>query len=143
MAPLTYAERVELLKKAREAKKNKKLAKSAPAEPLPEVEEEIVFEEQEEVEPPKRTRSKSVKPKKRPEPRTLDIKEPEKMPDFVDGAIDMIANNDRVNNEFYTCPVYNYCIAEGQKIKIYNIDFEAMHGLGTPEDLTLYLEKHA
>ncbi|MFM2230556.1 MAG: hypothetical protein RL607_1814 [Bacteroidota bacterium] len=62
---------------------------------------------------------------------------------FVDGAIDMIANNDRVNNEFYTCPVYNYCIAEGQKIKIYNIDFEAMHGLGTPEDLTLYLEKHA
>ncbi|MFN5771651.1 glycosyltransferase family 2 protein [Flavobacterium sp.] len=62
---------------------------------------------------------------------------------FVDGAIDMIANNDRVNNEFYTCPVYNYCIVEGQKIKIYNIDFEAMHGLGTPEDLTLYLEKHA
>ena len=83
MAPLTYEQRVELLKKAREAKKNKKLAKSAPAEPLPEVEEEIVFEE-EEVEPPKRTRSKSVKPSKRPQPRTLNIKEPEAMPDFID-----------------------------------------------------------
>ena len=30
--------------------------------------------------------------------------------DFVDGAIDMIINNDRVNNEFYTCPVYNFLI---------------------------------
>ena len=34
---------------------------------------------------------------------------------FVDGAIDMIASNDRVNNEFYTCPVYNYVIADKKK----------------------------
>ena len=84
MAPLTYEQRVELLKKAREAKKNKKLAKSAPTEVAEPDEEEIVFEEQEEVEPPKKTRSKSVKPSKRPEPRTLNIKEPEAMPDFID-----------------------------------------------------------
>lgn len=60
--------------------------------------------------------------------------------DFVNGAVDMIINNDRVKNEFYTCPVYNYSIAEGKKIGIYNIAFEQMYGLGTPEDLEKYLK---
>jgi len=55
--------------------------------------------------------------------------------DFVNGAIDMIIENDRVNNEFYTCPIYNYLIKENKKVIIYNIDFKQMHGLGTPEDL--------
>ena len=59
--------------------------------------------------------------------------------DLVDAAIDMIINNDRVNNEFYTCPVYNYSIKNGARIGIYNIEFEKMHGLGTPEDLERYL----
>jgi UDP-N-acetylglucosamine diphosphorylase / glucose-1-phosphate thymidylyltransferase / UDP-N-acetylgalactosamine diphosphorylase / glucosamine-1-phosphate N-acetyltransferase / galactosamine-1-phosphate N-acetyltransferase len=58
---------------------------------------------------------------------------------FVSSAIDMIINNDRVNNEFYTCPVYNYAISEGAKIGIYNIDFSKMHGIGTPEDLNKYM----
>lgn len=61
--------------------------------------------------------------------------------DFVNGAIDMIASNDRVNNEFYTCPVYNYLIKEGKKIGIYNIAFNQMYGLGTPEDLEKYLNQ--
>ncbi len=60
--------------------------------------------------------------------------------DFVNGAIDMIVNNDRVNNEFYSCPVYNYLIADDKKIIIYNIEASAMHGLGTPADLTAYLK---
>lgn len=60
--------------------------------------------------------------------------------DFVNSAIDMIINNDRVNNEFYTCPVYNYSIKNGSKIGIYNIDFFQMHGLGTPPDLENYLK---
>lgn len=60
---------------------------------------------------------------------------------FVDSAIDMIIENDRVNNEFYTCPVYNYMINEGAKIGIYNIKFELMHGIGTPEDLLNYINK--
>jgi len=60
--------------------------------------------------------------------------------DFVNHAIDMIINNDRVNNEFYTCPVYNYSIKDGKKIIIYNILQEEMHGLGTPEDLEAYLQ---
>lgn len=60
---------------------------------------------------------------------------------FIDAAIDMIATNDRVNGEFYTCPAYNYCIAAGQRIGIYNIAFESMHGLGTPKDLNRFIER--
>lgn len=59
--------------------------------------------------------------------------------DYVNSGIDMIIENDRVNNEFYTCPAYNYAIGEGKKIGIYNIEFEQMHGMGTPEDLNIYL----
>lgn len=57
---------------------------------------------------------------------------------FVDAAIDMIVAGDRVNNEFYTCPVYNYCIRAGLQVGTYEIDSSAMHGLGTPEDLEAY-----
>lgn len=60
--------------------------------------------------------------------------------DYVDAAIQMIIENDRVNNEFYTCPTYNYAIAKGKKIGIYDIPFEGMHGTGTPDDLNLYLQ---
>jgi len=60
---------------------------------------------------------------------------------FVDGAIDMIINNDRFNNEFYVCPVYNYIIKNGNKVGIFNIENSAMHGLGTPEDLQKYLKR--
>ena len=60
--------------------------------------------------------------------------------EFVNSAIDMIIENDRVNNEFYTCPVYNYLIKDGAKIGIYDIEFSSMNGIGTPEDLELYLK---
>jgi NDP-sugar pyrophosphorylase family protein len=60
--------------------------------------------------------------------------------DFVQFAAEMIAHNDRVNNEFYTCPVYNYAIKAGRKIGIYEISSSQMHGLGTPEDLQAYLQ---
>lgn len=60
--------------------------------------------------------------------------------DFVNSAVDMIARNGRVNNEFYTCPTYNYAIKDGLKIGIYNIRFNQMHGIGTPEDLNSYLK---
>lgn len=60
---------------------------------------------------------------------------------FVESAIDMIIENDRVNNEFYTCPVYNYSIKNGSRIGIYTIAQEAMNGIGTPEDLGVYLQK--
>jgi len=60
--------------------------------------------------------------------------------DFVNSAIDMIVNNDRCNNEFYTCPTYNYAISNGLNIGHYIIDRYKMHGLGIPEDLDNYLE---
>ena len=59
---------------------------------------------------------------------------------FVNGAIDMILAKNRVNNEFYSCPVYNYLISDNKKIGIYNIESEQMHGLGTPEDLNAFIE---
>lgn len=58
---------------------------------------------------------------------------------FIDSAIDMIVANDRVNNEFYVCPVYNYAVSKGLKIGIFNIPYESMFGLGTPEDLDYFL----
>lgn len=61
--------------------------------------------------------------------------------DFVDAAIDMIIENDRVNNEFYVCPVYNYGIRLGKRFGVHDIPFEAMHGIGTPEDLEGYLKR--
>lgn len=58
--------------------------------------------------------------------------------DFVDAAIEMILQQDRVNNEYYTCPTYNYLIADNKNIGTYEIPFCAMHGVGTPEDLQEY-----
>ena len=55
--------------------------------------------------------------------------------DFCKSALDMIVNNERVNNEFYTCPVYNYMINSGAKVGIFEIPYENMHGIGTPHDL--------
>lgn len=57
--------------------------------------------------------------------------------DFVKYAKRMISKNIRVNNEFYTCPVYNQAIEDGKRIIAYEVS--GMHGLGTPEDLTTYI----
>lgn len=57
--------------------------------------------------------------------------------DFVKYAKQMIEKNIRVNNEFYVCPVYNEAIEDAKKI--YAIEVKGMSGIGTPEDLNLYL----
>ena len=59
--------------------------------------------------------------------------------DFVSATADMMAANDRVNGEFYTCPVYNYMIRSGARIGVYEVPMAAMAGLGTPEDLSGFL----
>ena len=61
--------------------------------------------------------------------------------DLVRSAEQMIADNIRVNNEFYTCPCYNYLIREGRKIGIYPIgeEYNGMYGLGIPKDLDFFL----
>ena len=61
--------------------------------------------------------------------------------DFVKYAEKMIAKNIRTNNEFYVCPVYNEMIADGKKIRIFNV--EKMWGLGTPEDLNIFTNKYS
>jgi len=58
---------------------------------------------------------------------------------FVDAAVDMISRNDRVNGEYYVCPVYNYMIARGGKVGVYDVAPDAMHGIGTPVDLVRFL----
>lgn len=61
--------------------------------------------------------------------------------DLVRSAEQMIRDDIRVNNEFYTCPCYNYLIKEGQKIGIYGIgkEYDGMYGLGIPKDLDFFL----
>lgn len=59
--------------------------------------------------------------------------------DFVAAAERMIQAGDRVNGEFYTCPVYNYLIADGARVGVCEINREWMHGLGTPADLAEFL----
>ncbi len=63
--------------------------------------------------------------------------------DFVDAAIEMMLQQDRVNNEYYTCPTYNYLIQKEMKIGIYDVPAKAMHGVGTPEDLTVFLKENS
>jgi dTDP-glucose pyrophosphorylase len=62
--------------------------------------------------------------------------------DFVEGANNMISKGLRVNKEFYVAPVYNQLINAGKKIGYFNIGSElnGMYGLGTPEDLSLFLK---
>lgn len=62
--------------------------------------------------------------------------------DFVKYAKQMIQKNVRVNNEFYVAPVYNEMVESGKKLVSFNIGSEnnGMYGLGTPEDLSFFLD---
>jgi NDP-sugar pyrophosphorylase family protein len=61
--------------------------------------------------------------------------------EFVKAAEQMIAADERVNNEFYVAPTYNNLIAAKQHIGFYNIgeDRAGMYGLGIPADLEDFL----
>ncbi len=61
--------------------------------------------------------------------------------DFVRAAHEMIARDLRVNGEFYVAPSYNQMIEQNARIGIFDIDRigTGMHGLGTPEDLRVFL----
>jgi len=63
--------------------------------------------------------------------------------DFVLAANQMISKGLRVNGEFYVAPVYNEMIGRGAKIGIANIGDDqgnGMFGIGTPEDLQLFVD---
>jgi dTDP-glucose pyrophosphorylase len=61
--------------------------------------------------------------------------------DFVLGADEMIAEGRRVAGEFYVAPVYNQLLRRGMRVGYYNVGsvHAGMHGLGTPEDLEIFL----
>ena len=59
--------------------------------------------------------------------------------DYVKYAKEMINQDKRVNGEFYVCPVFNEAIEDNKKIKIFPI--QKMWGLGTPEDLQIFLDR--
>lgn len=58
--------------------------------------------------------------------------------DYVKSVLQMMDKNIRTNNEFYVAPAFNEAIENGLKVKATQI--EKMWGIGTPEDLTYYLE---
>jgi len=60
--------------------------------------------------------------------------------DYVKFAEKMIESNDRVNGEFYVCPVFNYAILDQKKFKISEV--AKMWGLGTPEDLKNFIDNY-
>jgi hypothetical protein len=60
--------------------------------------------------------------------------------DFIKYSEQMIEKDIRVNNEFYVCPVFNEAILDGKKIITYTAN--KMWGLGTPEDLSVFLDNH-
>jgi hypothetical protein len=63
--------------------------------------------------------------------------------DFVNAAREMIKLGDRVNGEFYTCPTYNYLIQNKLTIGFYLLSPNRMHGIGTPEDLQIFVQGRA
>ena len=56
---------------------------------------------------------------------------------FYQSAAQMIEADDRHNNEFYLCPVFNYTINNGGTVKTVKVNH--MQGVGTPEDLNVWL----
>lgn len=59
--------------------------------------------------------------------------------DYVKYAEEMIRKDIRTNGEFYVAPTYNQAILDEKKIKVFPI--ERMWGIGTPEDLEVFLNR--
>lgn len=64
--------------------------------------------------------------------------------DFVASAKTMIENEHRsFDGEFYVGPTYNELIKSGKKVGYYMIDNDAIHFIGTPDDLETYESRQA
>lgn len=57
--------------------------------------------------------------------------------DYVKYAERMIEKEDRVKGEFYVAPVFNHAIEDG--LVFYSHKVTGMWGIGTPEDLDIYI----
>jgi len=59
--------------------------------------------------------------------------------DFVESAKSMISNGRRASDgEYYIGPTYNELISSGKKVGIHMISNDAIHFIGTPDDLEKY-----
>lgn len=63
--------------------------------------------------------------------------------DFLRAAERSIVKNAGIEGQFYVCPVYNEMILEGKRIVTHRIAREAMHSLGTPEDVEIFASDRA
>lgn len=58
---------------------------------------------------------------------------------FIKYGIEQIVTQTKVGGEYYLCPVFNFAIRDNLNIAPIVINKKLMHGLGTPDDLELYL----
>lgn len=56
---------------------------------------------------------------------------------FINATKEMVSKNDRVKNEFYLAPVFNYILIDNKVILPYFVN--SFRSLGTPEDLERYI----
>lgn len=65
--------------------------------------------------------------------------------DATDSILEMKKANFKVNGEFYVAPSYTFLINQGGEVATYNVGNveEDVHGLGTPEDLEIFLKNPA
>jgi len=61
--------------------------------------------------------------------------------DFIAGAEKQIVKGLTTSGQFFVCPVYNELILAGKKITTHHLRDGAMHSLGTPEDVDLFLKE--
>ena len=52
----------------------------------------------------------------------------------------MIVKGLTTAGQFFVAPVYNEMILAGQKVTAFHLPDDTMHSLGTPEDLTAFIE---
>lgn len=61
--------------------------------------------------------------------------------DLIEGAERMILKGLTTSGQFFVCPVYNEMILAGKRIGTHHLPDGAMHSLGTPEDVDLFLKR--
>jgi NDP-sugar pyrophosphorylase family protein len=62
--------------------------------------------------------------------------------DLFEGAEKMIVKGLSTSGQFFVCPVFNELILAGKNITTYHLPEGAMHSLGTPEDVELFLKQY-
>jgi NDP-sugar pyrophosphorylase family protein len=62
--------------------------------------------------------------------------------DLIEASERMILKGLTTSGQFFVCPVYNELILAGKNIRAHHLPDGAMHSLGTPEDLDVFLKYH-